>query len=113
MQKIKLSQNYVSFSERQEDSTPDVIAIKSKECKQYGNVSYIACLARTFYKNISLDGPKGVIAYDLKEPILTSEGMYSTLKVVGIEPDTEGTCKAVQKGNKTVASTVPPGTNTN
>lgn len=95
-------------SKRQEDSTPEVIALKSKECKQYGNVSNIACLARTFYKNISLDGPKGDIVYDLKEPILTSEGMYSTLKVVGIKPDTEGTCKAVHKGNKTVVSTILP-----
>lgn len=103
----------VSFSERQKDSTPEVIALKSKECKQYASVLNVACLARTFYKNISLDGPKGDIVYDLKEPILTSEGMYSTLKVVGVKRDTEGTCKAVHKGNKTVASTVLPGKNTN
>ncbi|NXL83432.1 TRDC protein, partial [Alectura lathami] len=83
--------------------------LKSKESKQYGNILNIACLARMFYpKNVSLDGPKGDIVYDLKAPLLTSEGMYSTLKIVGVKPDTEGTCKAVLKGKKTEASTILP-----
>lgn len=94
---------------RQEYSTPEVIALKSKEPKQYGSKLNIACLARTFYpKNISLDGPEGHIVYDLKAPLITSEGMYSTWKVIGVKPDAKGTCKAVHKRNETAASTILP-----
>ncbi|NXK47156.1 TRDC protein, partial [Chauna torquata] len=83
--------------------------LKSKEPKQYTNKVNIACLARMFYpKNISLDGPKGDTVYDLKTPLVTSEGMYSTLKVIGVKPGTEGTCKAAHKRNKTAASTILP-----
>ncbi|NXI69193.1 TRDC protein, partial [Anseranas semipalmata] len=83
--------------------------LKSKEPKRYGSKVNIACLARMFYpKNISLDGPKGDIVYDLKAPLVTSEGMYSTLKVIEVKPDTEGNCKAVHKRNKTAASTSLP-----
>lgn len=68
-------------------------------------------MARTFYpKNISLDGPEGHIVYDLKAPLITSEGMYSTWKVIGVKPDAKGTCKAVHKRNETAASTILPGT---
>ncbi|XP_032051179.1 immunoglobulin gamma-1 heavy chain-like [Aythya fuligula] len=94
---------------RQEYSTPEVIALKSKVPKQYGSKLNIACLARTFYpKNISLDGPEGHIVYDLKAPLITLEGMYSTWKVIGVKPDAEGTCKAVHKRNETAASTILP-----
>ncbi|NXC43658.1 TRDC protein, partial [Penelope pileata] len=83
--------------------------LKSKEYNQFGNILHIACLARMFYpKNISLDGPKGDIVYDLKSPLLTSEGTYSTLKVVGVKSDTERTCKTRYKGNKTATSTALP-----
>ncbi|NXW51371.1 TRDC protein, partial [Nyctiprogne leucopyga] len=83
--------------------------LKSKIPKQCGNKVNMACLARTFYpKNISLDVPKGDIVYDLKAPLVTSEGMYSTMKVVGLEPDAEDTCKAMHKGNKTKARRILP-----
>ncbi|NXL10349.1 TRDC protein, partial [Mesembrinibis cayennensis] len=85
--------------------------LKSKEPKQYDNKLNVACLARTFYpKNISLDVPKSDVVYDLKAPLVTSEGMYSTMKVIGVEPDAEVTCKAMHKGNKTTASIILPGT---
>ncbi|XP_009951468.1 PREDICTED: uncharacterized protein LOC104347990, partial [Leptosomus discolor] len=93
----------------QEESAPEVIVLKSKEARQYDNKLNMACLARTFYpKNISLDVPKSDIVYDLKTPLVTSEGMYSTMKVVGVEPDAEVTCKAVHKRNKTTVSIILP-----
>ncbi|NXQ82199.1 TRDC protein, partial [Nyctibius grandis] len=80
--------------------------LKSKKPKQYNNKLNVACLARTFYpKNISLDVPKSDTVYDLKAPLVTSEGMYSTMKVVGVEPDAKVTCKALHKGNETTVST--------
>ncbi|NXW10088.1 TRDC protein, partial [Fregetta grallaria] len=85
--------------------------LRSKEPKQYDNKLNMACLARTFYpKNISLDVPKSDIVYDLKAPLVTSEGMYSTMKVVGVEPDAEVTCKAMHKGNNTTTNVILPGT---
>ncbi|NXE03701.1 TRDC protein, partial [Lophotis ruficrista] len=83
--------------------------VKSKEPKQYDNKLNVACLARTFYpKNISLDVPESDIVYDLKAPLVTSEEMYSTMKVVGVEPDAEVTCMAMLKGKKTTASIILP-----
>ncbi|NXW56438.1 TRDC protein, partial [Eurystomus gularis] len=83
--------------------------LKSKEPKQYDNKLNMACLARTFYpKNISLDVPKSDIVYDLKAPLVTSEGMYSTMKVVGVEPDADMTCKVVHKANETTTSIILP-----
>lgn len=111
MQKIKSSQNDASFSEIQEESAPEVIVLKSKEPKLYDNKLNMACLARTFYpKNISLDVPKNDTVYDLKAPLVTSEGMYSTMKVVGVESDAEVTCKAMYKRNNATASIILPGT---
>ncbi|NXW94895.1 TRDC protein, partial [Alopecoenas beccarii] len=82
--------------------------LKSKEAKQYEKLN-VACLARTFYpKNISLDVPKSDTVYDLKAPLVTSEGMYSTMKIVGVEPDAEVTCKAMHMGNKNTASVILP-----
>ncbi|NXK42226.1 TRDC protein, partial [Piprites chloris] len=83
--------------------------LKSKKPKQHDNKTNMACLARSFYpKNISLDVPESVVLYDLKAPLVTSGGMYSTMKVVGVEPDAEVTCKAMHKGNRSKASTVLP-----
>ncbi|NWR62853.1 TRDC protein, partial [Bucorvus abyssinicus] len=85
--------------------------LKSKEPKQYDNKLNVACLARTFYpKNITLDVPKSDVVYDLKAPLVTSEGTYSAMKVVGVEPGSEVTCKATHKGHKTSTSTTLPGT---
>ncbi|NWX38778.1 TRDC protein, partial [Steatornis caripensis] len=84
--------------------------LKSKEPKQHDNKLNVACLARAFYpKSISLDVPESDVVYDLKAPLVTSEGMYSTVKVVGVEQHAEVTCKATHKGNKTKASIILPG----
>ncbi|NWS95322.1 TRDC protein, partial [Mionectes macconnelli] len=84
--------------------------LKSKKPKQHDNKLNMACLARSFYpENISLDVPESVVLYDLKAPLVTSGGMYSTMKVVGVEPDAEVTCKATHKGNGSKASTILPG----
>uniref|UniRef100_R7VPK5 TRDC protein n=1 Tax=Columba livia TaxID=8932 RepID=R7VPK5_COLLI len=69
----------------------------------------MACLARAFYpKNISLDVPKSDIVYDLKAPLVTSEGMYSTMKIVGVEPGAEVKCNVMHTGNKNTASIILP-----
>ncbi|XP_026715222.1 immunoglobulin delta heavy chain-like [Athene cunicularia] len=93
----------------QEEASPEVIVLKSKELKQYDNKLNMACLARTFYpKSISLDVPESDISYDLKAPVVTSEGLYSTMKVTRVKPDAKVTCKAMHKGNKTTASIILP-----
>ncbi|NWQ70973.1 TRDC protein, partial [Neopipo cinnamomea] len=85
--------------------------LKSKKPKQHDNKLNMACLARSFYpKNISLDVPESVVLYDLKVPLVTSGGMYSTIKVVGVEPDADVTCKSTHKGNRSKANTILPGT---
>ncbi|NWV08764.1 TRDC protein, partial [Ptilonorhynchus violaceus] len=83
--------------------------LKSKETKQRDKKLNMACLAKTFYpKNISLDVPKSDVLYDLKAPLVTSEGVYSTMKVVSVEPDAEVTCKALHKGSKSKAIIILP-----
>ncbi|NWS10940.1 TRDC protein, partial [Pachyramphus minor] len=83
--------------------------LKSKKPKQHDNKRNMACLARSFYpENISLDVPESVVLYDLEAPLVTSGGMYSTMKVVGVEPDAEVTCKATHKGDRSKASTILP-----
>ncbi|NWV01914.1 TRDC protein, partial [Upupa epops] len=83
--------------------------LKSKEPKQHDDKVTTACLARAFYpKNISLDLPKGDVIYDLKVPSVTSTGMYSTMKVVRVEPDAEVTCKVVHMGSQTTTSIILP-----
>ncbi|KAK4821228.1 hypothetical protein QYF61_015796 [Mycteria americana] len=95
--------------ETQEESAPEIIVLKSKEPKKYNNKLNMACLARSFYpKNISLDMFKSNIVYYLKAPLVTCDGMYSTMKIVRLEPDAEVTCKAMHKGNKTVTSIILP-----
>ncbi|XP_014817497.1 PREDICTED: Ig heavy chain Mem5-like [Calidris pugnax] len=93
----------------QEESVPEVVALKSKGPKRYDNKLNVACLARAFYpKNISLDVPMSDTVYDLKAPLLTSEGIYSTMKVAGVESDAKVTCKVTHKGNKTTTSIILP-----
>ncbi|NXX77623.1 TRDC protein, partial [Urocolius indicus] len=85
--------------------------LKSKEPKQYDNKLNVACLAQNFNpKNVSLDVPKSNTIYDLKAPLVTAEGIYSTMKVAEVEPGAEVTCKAMHKGNKATANIILPGT---
>ncbi|NXM05011.1 TRDC protein, partial [Tyrannus savana] len=83
--------------------------LKSEKPKQHVNKLNMACLARSFYpENISLDVPESIVLYDLKVPLVISGGIYSTMKVVEVEPDAELTCKATHKGNRSKASTILP-----
>ncbi|NXS98211.1 TRDC protein, partial [Jacana jacana] len=83
--------------------------LKSKEPKPHDNKLNVACLARTFYpKNISLDVPRSDTVYALKAPLVTAGGMYSTMKVAGVESGAEVTCEAMHKGDTTTASTILP-----
>ncbi|NWV63892.1 TRDC protein, partial [Malurus elegans] len=82
--------------------------VKSEEPKQDKKLN-MACLARTFYpKNVSLSVPMSDVLYDLKEPLVTSEGVYSTMKVVGVEQGADMTCKATHKGSESKASIILP-----
>ncbi|NXP11202.1 TRDC protein, partial [Thinocorus orbignyianus] len=87
--------------------------LQSKEPKQYDNKRNMACLARNFYpRNISLDVPKSDTVYDLKAPLLTSAGTYSTMKVAGVESDAEIPCKVTHKRDNATASLILPGEET-
>ncbi|NWY05550.1 TRDC protein, partial [Nothoprocta ornata] len=87
--------------------------LKSRKSNQYSDKVNVACLARNFYsKNISLHVPKGDTVYGPKEPLVTSEGTYTLMEIVVVEPDTEVTCKALHEGNNIAASTTLPGTAT-
>ncbi|NWR77858.1 TRDC protein, partial [Centropus unirufus] len=84
--------------------------LKSKERRQHENKVNVACLAWAFYpKDIILDMPRGDLVYELKAPLVTSEGVYGTMKVVGVDPGTEVTCKAVHNGTKAADSLILPG----
>ncbi|NXK28577.1 TRDC protein, partial [Arenaria interpres] len=72
--------------------------MKSKKRKD-GNIGKAACLARNFYtKNISLemssDGDVPKVVYEPSASILTSEGLYNTIKVVDVAKDQEVNCTA-------------------
>ncbi|NXX95908.1 TRDC protein, partial [Centropus bengalensis] len=84
--------------------------LKSKEPRQHENKVNVACLAWAFYpKDIILDMPRGDLVYEMKAPLVTSEGVYGTMKVVGVDPGTEVTCKAVHNGTKAADSLILPG----
>ncbi|NWI19723.1 TRDC protein, partial [Crypturellus soui] len=74
--------------------------IKSKKVKEESKNVNAVCLARNFYpKNLSLEVSTNEVVYEQNEPIVTSEGMYSTMKVVQVKPETEVTCMAKFNGS--------------
>ncbi|XP_021238579.1 Ig heavy chain Mem5-like [Numida meleagris] len=93
----------------QRDSVPEVIVMKSKKLKEDGGTAKAACLARNFYeKKISLEMSSNEVVYEPKAPIVTSNGMYNTIKVVNVTKKTEVTCTArLSNGNFTANSTSP------
>ncbi|XP_046789453.1 Ig heavy chain Mem5-like [Gallus gallus] len=93
----------------QRDSIPEVIVMKSKKHKEDGDTGKAACLARNFYKkNISLEMSSNEVVYEPKAPIVTSNGMYNTIKVVKVTKQSEVTCTArLSNGNFTANSTTP------
>ncbi|XP_048782673.1 Ig heavy chain Mem5-like [Lagopus muta] len=93
----------------QNDSIPEVIVMKSKKNKKDDDTGKAACLARNFYKkNISLEMSSTEVVYEPKAPIVTSNGVYNTIKVVEVTKQSEVTCTArLSNGNFTANSTSP------
>uniref|UniRef100_A0A669Q848 Ig-like domain-containing protein n=1 Tax=Phasianus colchicus TaxID=9054 RepID=A0A669Q848_PHACC len=93
----------------QNDSIPEVIVMKSRKHEEDGDTGKAACLARNFYKkNISLEMSSKEVVYEPKAPIVTSNGMYNTIKVVKVTKKSEVTCTArLSNGNFTANSTSP------
>lgn len=83
--------------------------MKSRKHKDDDDTGKAACLARNFYKkNISLEMSIKEVVYESKEPIVTSNGMYNTIKVVKVTEKSEVTCTArLSNGNFTANSTSP------
>ncbi|XP_059725056.1 Ig heavy chain Mem5-like [Haemorhous mexicanus] len=85
-------------------SDPEVIVMKSKKLEGGGSSGNAACLARNSpTKNISLEMPSQEVVYEQGTSILTSEGLYSAIKVVRVTEDTEVTCTA-QFDNRTITA---------
>ncbi|NWI86379.1 TRDC protein, partial [Pitta sordida] len=85
--------------------------MKSKQLGEGGSSGKAACLARNFNtKNISLEMSPDEVVYEQSTSILTSEGLYSAMKVISVTKDTEVTCKAHFKSSTITANATLPGT---
>ncbi|NWI94240.1 TRDC protein, partial [Pitta sordida] len=83
--------------------------MKSKQLGEGGSSGKAACLARNFNtKNISLEMSPDEVVYEQSTSILTSEGLYSAMKVVSVTKDTEVTCKAHFKSSTITANATLP-----
>ncbi|NXJ44088.1 TRDC protein, partial [Ciconia maguari] len=83
--------------------------MKSKKLEEDGSIGKAACLARDFYtKNISLEMSSDEVVYEQNTSILTSEGLYNTIKVVKVKKGTEVTCTAKYDGRTIPANTTLP-----
>ncbi|XP_061865391.1 immunoglobulin gamma-1 heavy chain-like [Colius striatus] len=84
-------------------SDPQVIVMKSKKLEEDGNTEKVACLARKFYtKNVILEVSSNEVIYEQNTPVLTSEGLYDTIKVVSATKGTEVACTAKHDGKETL-----------
>ncbi|XP_074892229.1 T cell receptor alpha chain MC.7.G5-like isoform X2 [Buteo buteo] len=93
----------------QKSSNPQVIVMKSKNLEGGGSIGKAACLARNVNtKTISLEMPSNVVVYEQSTPILTSVGLYDTIKVVNVTKDTELTCTAQFNNKPTTANATLP-----
>ncbi|NXN41333.1 TRDC protein, partial [Rhinoptilus africanus] len=71
-----------------------------------GSVGKAACLAKNFStKNISLEMSSDRVVYEQSTSILTSEGLYDTIKVVNVTKGKEVNCTA--KLNGTITDNTP------
>ncbi|NXG11748.1 TRDC protein, partial [Sakesphorus luctuosus] len=78
--------------------------MKSKKLEEGGSTGKAACLARNSNtKNMSLEMSSDEVTYEQSTPILTSESLYSAVKVVSVTEDSEVTCKA-HFGNSTITA---------
>ncbi|NWX05744.1 TRDC protein, partial [Caloenas nicobarica] len=83
--------------------------MKSKNLKEDGSIGKAACLARNSYtKHISLEMSSNEVVYEQNTPILTSEGLYSTIQVVNVTKSTEVTCSAKFNSSTITESTTSP-----
>ncbi|KAF1585673.1 UNVERIFIED_CONTAM: T-cell receptor delta chain C region, partial [Eudyptes robustus] len=90
--------------------------MKSKKLEEDGSTGKAVCLARNFYtKNIILEmsfgehmSEQSTVVYEQSTPILTSEGLYNTIKVVNVTKGTEVTCMAKFDGRTITANTTLP-----
>lgn len=83
------------FSEHPEISSPSVFVVKSTKPRENdGNKLTAACLVKDFYPgniSVSMSQEKEVV-YKSKEGILSSNGKYSMIQVVKVEPNEEVKC---------------------
>ncbi|NXL54143.1 TRDC protein, partial [Podilymbus podiceps] len=85
--------------------------MKSKKLKEDSNTGNAACLARNLYtKNINLEMSSTEVVYQQPTPVLTSEGLYNTIKVVNVTKGTEVICTAKFNDRTITANTTLPGT---
>uniref|UniRef100_A0A663DMT6 Ig-like domain-containing protein n=1 Tax=Aquila chrysaetos chrysaetos TaxID=223781 RepID=A0A663DMT6_AQUCH len=92
-------------------SDSQVIVMKSKNLERDGSIGRAACLAKNFNtKTISLEMSSNEVVYEQSTSILTSVGLYDTIKVVNVTKDTELTCTAQFNGITITANTTLPGT---
>ncbi|NWX77979.1 TRDC protein, partial [Alca torda] len=71
-----------------------------------GSVGKAACLARNFStKNIILEMSSDTVVYEQSTSILTSEGLYDTIKVVSVTKGKEVTCTAKFDNNMITENT--------
>ncbi|NXG67832.1 TRDC protein, partial [Hemiprocne comata] len=83
--------------------------MKSKKLEEDGSIGKAACLARNVYtKNISLEMSSSEVIYEQSTSILTSEGLYNTIKVVNVKNDAEVTCVAKFNSSTFTANTTSP-----
>lgn len=120
--KLTIKSNHVQtmlcFSDNQNSSDSEVIVMKSKKLEEDGSTGKAVCLARNFYtKKITLEMSseehiygQSTVVYEQSTPILTSEGLYNTIKVVNVTKGTEVTCTAKFDGRTITANTALPGT---
>ncbi|NXI53190.1 TRDC protein, partial [Chloroceryle aenea] len=67
--------------------------MRSKKLEEDGNIGKAACLARNSHiKNMTLEMSPNKVVYEQNPSILTSEGLYDTIKVVKVTKGTEVTC---------------------
>ncbi|XP_056194394.1 Ig heavy chain Mem5-like [Falco biarmicus] len=92
----------------EKSSVPQVIVMKSKKVED-DSIGKAACLARNFYpKNISLEMTSNEVVYEQSTSILTSEGLYDTIKVVNVAKDTGVTCMAKFNSSTITANATLP-----
>ncbi|NXH78173.1 TRDC protein, partial [Hydrobates tethys] len=83
--------------------------MKSKKLEEDGSIGKAVCLARNFNtKNINLAMSSKEVVYEQNTSILTSEGLYNTIKVVNVTKGTKVTCTVKFDGSTITVNTTLP-----